>query len=130
MRRRAPRAVCAAVGRCSEKWRFKVEGGHQARLRSLREGGLERPSVESENVDPSRPLSPIDPSQLGVHHVSPVGGQAGLASSCVLGATCTSPGLQGDPYKELMGQHGDPYVEHVGLHEGPFISKGQHGDPH
>eukprot|EP00959_Pyramimonas_sp_CCMP1952_P262276 5484609-Pyramimonas_sp.AAC.1 len=47
MRRRAPRAVFAAMGRCSERWGFKVEGGHQARVRSLREGCLDQPSPVS-----------------------------------------------------------------------------------
>eukprot|EP00959_Pyramimonas_sp_CCMP1952_P359016 7517596-Pyramimonas_sp.AAC.1 len=58
MRRRAPAATCAAVGRCFERWRYKVEGGHQARARSLKAGELVADEGPGENRQNPPSLSP------------------------------------------------------------------------
>ncbi|CAK0903143.1 unnamed protein product, partial [Prorocentrum cordatum] len=130
MRRRAPRAACAAMGRCSERWRFKVEGGHQARIRSLREGGLDQPRPVSENVDMANVHSTSERLKPDVQHDSPASLHASSPFSGTFDASRDPQGQHGDPCGELMGQHVDPCEELMGQHEDPCDSMGQHGDPY
>ncbi|CAK0840721.1 unnamed protein product, partial [Prorocentrum cordatum] len=130
MRRRAPRAVCAAVGRCSERWRFRVEGGHQARIRSLREGGLDQPSPASENAAPANCHSTSERLKPDVQHDSPAGLHSRPPPSGTSDARRDPQGQHGGPHGELMGQHVDPYEELTGKHEDPYDSMGQHGEPY